>query len=87
MSQKQRLQRPTKIRKICLGNNSCHPVTVEWFSIQILVNVKICITVVDSFPYALQGTNCLEFALWSFGKPINVPSSTILNIVMQCTSD
>ena len=40
--QKQRLQRPPRVRSILYKkNNFCHPITLAWFSIQILVNSKI----------------------------------------------
>ena len=36
------MQRPPKIRRICMRkNNFCQPVTLEWFSIQILVNFDV----------------------------------------------
>ena len=43
ISQKKRLQRQPKIRRICIRkeNYSCHPVTLEWFSIQIPVNFEM----------------------------------------------
>ena len=35
------LQRPPKNKRICMKNVSCHPATLEWFSIQLLVNSEI----------------------------------------------
>ena len=41
ISEKKRLQRLPRISRICKKNNSCHPVTLEWFSIHIRVIFEI----------------------------------------------